>query len=342
MKKLFPLLVLLLLGVLTCTKNPSGPTTPESSLVYVNVYSKILVIDSSQDKVVDSIKFDFPIAELNLSADRRILYIQRGYDYCYRNCPDSFVEVNVSSKAIRYQGENSDLFPTPDGKYIVSTRNGLKIFSTFNHQIVYENNLNVTTRPTFDSQYPLFYVGMADKRILVFDYQRLQIVKYLEALRGKQLPPIFDILYSEIDNKLYFSSYFSTNDTPFTSYMGNMDTKRDRLITIERLDTYEPWGYWGEGYLSSSKALQKIYLLSSTYGAVIPEFIPYNFMGFSITSRKIVSSLGVYNYFAGFSGVQIFDDGTKAYIIGMGGYNLYGILIIDLVENKIIGTIPIP
>src|SRR4030067_3566066 len=200
-------------------------------------------------------KFNFYISDLNLSPDRRVLYLQK-VEYrhpCRPPCPDSIVEVNVNNKTIIYEGENSSLFPTPEGRLLVSTYNGLKIFSARTHQIVYEDNLVVTTRPTFDSQYPLFYVGMADKRILVFDYQRLQIVKYLEALRGKQLPPIFDILYSEIDNKLYFSSDFSTNDTPFTSYMGNMDTKRDRLITIERLDTYEPWGYWGEGYLSSSK-----------------------------------------------------------------------------------------
>lgn len=314
---------------------------PESSLVYINAYSKILVIDSSQDKIVDSIKFDFPIWGLNLSLDRKILYIQKGYDYhCYPNCPDSVVEVDVNSKKIRYQGENSSLYPTPDGKFIVSSRKGLRIFSTFNHQVVFNNNLEVTTRPTFDTREPVFYAGTADNRILVFDYRSMQIVRYLNAPTDKKIPKIYDLLYSELDNNLYFSTFIGLIETSYTSYLGSIDIRRDQIITTERLDLFSAWGYWGEGYLYSSVATKKVFLLSNYYGAVF-ECIPFNFFGFSITSQKIVSELELGDTFWG---VQILDSGLKAYVLsaGFGWCGPNGILIIDLVQNKIIGTIPVP
>ncbi|EQB62586.1 MAG: hypothetical protein RBG1_1C00001G0165 [candidate division Zixibacteria bacterium RBG-1] len=336
-RKLSVVLVVVLICLVNCTKNPSGPTSPESSLVYLPHLDKVFVVDSSQDKILDSMKFNFYISDLNLSPDRRVLYLQK-VEYrhpCRPPCPDSIVEVNVNNKTIIYEGENSSLFPTPEGRLLVSTYNGLKIFSARTHQIVYEDNLVVTTRPTFDSQYPLFYVGMADKRILVFDYQRLQIVRYLDALVDKKFPPIFDILYSEIDNKLYFSSYFSPslNDSfiTFTSYLGNIDIKRDRIITMEQLNSS-----WGEGYLYSSTVTKKIYDLCWCFCVAIPELIPFSLFGFSTNTQEIVSELDLYNASLAPFSLKVLEGSQKAYLVDSWSGN---IAIIDLEQNKIVGYI---
>ncbi len=345
MRKLGLLFILVLILAISCTKNPSGPTAPPSSLVYMPFYSnKVFVIDSSQDKIVDSIEFSFPIGEINLSSNGKVLYVQKGYNYpCYPNCPDSIIEVDVKTKAIRYEGENSSLFPTPDGKYLVSivrysrlkgSNKWFKLFSALTHQVVYESNLELTTRPTFDSQQSLLYMVTQDNKILVFDYKRLQIVRFLDALDKKGFQNAFDILYSELDNRLYFSAL----DTNFFSYLGSIDTKLDKIVVTEQVGVNAPYyPYWGEGFLFASPSTKKIYLLSWCLCGSIPEEVPYNLFTFSQDTKKIISELGIINADISPFALKILPGGKRAYI----GHSFGSIWtsIIDLEQNKIVGYI---
>ncbi len=331
MKKLYLLFVLLLVG-LTCTKNPSGPKVLKSTIVYLPFWNEVFLLDGSKDQIVDSIKFDFYISDLNLSPNQKVLYLQKDY-------PDTGViaEIDLDSRKIIYEGKNSSLFITPDGQYLISTLGGLRLITAKTHEIVYQNPVEVTGKPTFDSRLPVFYIAMRDKRILLFDYQKLQIIKFLNALLDKTIPPIFDILYSEIDNKLYFSTqcYYSIIDTSYSSYFGSIDAKRDLIIPLDKLSSY-----WSGGNLYNSSATQKIYVFSGCcLCVVIPESYPYNLFGFSVNTQKMVSELGLSSWRFERSGFQILEGGEKAYSI----HSWYGyISIVDLVQNKIVGTIPIP
>lgn len=329
MRKLILLVLLLLIALYNCTKNPVTSIAHKDSIVYIPSGNMVFLIDSSNDQIIDSITFDFRIKDLNLSPDKRILYLQKDY-------PDttSFVEIDVKSKTVLYEGGNSSLYHTSDGKYLVSTSGSLRLFSATTHEVIYQDTLEVTGRPAFDSRNSVFYVAMKDNRILVFDYARMRIVKFLYALTDKKIYRIFDLLYSEIDNRLYFSANTITQ-FPFEklySYIGSMNPKSDKIIKVEQIGPN-----WCAGFMYNSLATQKILSLSGCcICIVIPESIPFKLFGFSQISQEIISELDGSNAAFVPFGLRVLDEGRKAYIVDDWAG---GVIIVDLVQNKIVGYI---
>ncbi len=280
------------------------------------------MIDGSNGQIVGSIKFDFYIRNISLSSDRRVLYLQKK-EYPYND----FVEVDINSRTIIYKGQNSSLYHTPDGRYLVSTSQGLRLFKASTHEIVYEDTITVIGRPTFDSRNSVFYVAVKDNRILVFDYARTRIIKFLYALTHKKFRTVFDLVFSDIDGRLYFSAY----DSLYASYLGNLNTNSDRIITSEKLDPP-----WVEGFLYSSPVTQKIHLLAACYCQVIDKGAPYKLFSFLQTTQTIISELEIWNVYFGPFAMYVLEGGRKAYIKTLGGSL---ISIIDLEHNKIVGYI---
>ena len=201
------------------------------------------------------------------------------------------------------------------------------MFGTKTHDLVYENVDEYVTRPAFDSRLPLLFIALKEGRILVFDYASLRIVKFLSALTDKKFRAINDLLFSGVDGRLYFTAMVSLDEF----YLGIINIEMDKITTLENLG---PW--WHLGHVFNSVSTNKVYVLSTCICAAIPELIPFNLFSFSQSSKKITAQLELYNAKFGPFGLQIINDGKRAYV---GNRFSLSIGIIDLIENKFVGYI---